>query len=313
MTRPKTRINRRCVAFFVTLGLLVLAFAGPLLQLAAYAANDELHSHAFLIPVVTLYCLYVNRRQWPTTFRTDALPAIALAGIGLLALAALRIGLHSGLVFTEVDHLALTTFGFVTLLLAAVAATLGRDFLRAALFPLLFLYFLMPMPTLVNHWFTVSLQHTTAFVLPSLFHISGTPVARTGTIFMLPGLTLEVAEECSGIRSSLVLLITGLLSGYFVLNSRTNRTVLALAFFPIGVLRNAARILFVALMTLHVDPGIIDGPLHHSGGPPFFVLSLVPLFLLLWLMRLGERRSRAARYTTDKAKPDTRKTKENIE
>jgi len=35
---------------------------------------------------------------------------------------------------------------------------------------------------------------------------------------------------------------------------------------------------------------MIDSPIHHSGGPLFFVLSLVPFFLLLIWLRRSERR-----------------------
>ena len=34
---------------------------------------------------------------------------------------------------------------------------------------------------------------------------------------------------------------------------------------------------------------MIDSPIHHRGGPLFFALSLVPLFLLLWWLRRQEQ------------------------
>mgnify|MGYP003908365983 CR=1 FL=1 len=40
---------------------------------------------------------------------------------------------------------------------------------------------------------------------------------RDGLVFKLPGIEMQVAQECSGIRSSLVLFITGLVAGAFTL------------------------------------------------------------------------------------------------
>jgi len=117
------------------------------------------------------------------------------------------------------------------------------------------------------------------------------PVLRDDLSFQLPGLRIFVAEECSGIRSTLVLFITSVLGSYLFLQRRWTRLVFVLAVFPIGVFRNALRITTISWLTVNVDPGIIDSALHHRGGPIFFVISLIPLFGLLWWLRRIERRS----------------------
>src|SRR5436190_22517396 len=114
---------------------------------------------------------------------------------------------------------------------------------------------------------------------------------------MLPGLPIAVAEECSGIRSTLVLFITSLLAGHLFLRSRWRKSVLALAIVPIGILRNGFRILVISWTTIYVNRGIIDGPLHHKGGPLFFVLSLALLFGLLIMLRRSEQRGTRSRQT----------------
>jgi len=58
---------------------------------------------------------------------------------------------------------------------------------------------------------------------------------------------------------------------------------------PLGIVRNAFRILVIGLLCVHVGPHMIDSLIHRRGGPFFFVLSLVPLFLLLWWLRRRER------------------------
>jgi len=105
----------------------------------------------------------------------------------------------------------------------------------------------------------------------------------------MPGIVLEVAQECSGIRSSWVLFITSLLASYLFLQSAWRRTFLVLFVLPLGVIRNAFRILVIALLCVHIGPEMINSAVHRRGGPLFFALSLIPLFILMWWLRRGDR------------------------
>jgi hypothetical protein len=42
------------------------------------------------------------------------------------------------------------------------------------------------------------------------------------------------------------------------------------------------------MLCVHIGPGMINSIIHRRGGPIFFALSLIPLFLLLWWLRRGE-------------------------
>jgi exosortase/archaeosortase family protein len=120
--------------------------------------------------------------------------------------------------------------------------------------------------------------------------VSDVPVMREGDLaFRLPGITLQVAPECSGIHSTMVLFITSLVAGHFFLHSPWKRTVLCLAVIPLALLRNGFRIFVLGELCMHIGPEMIDSPIHHHGGPLFFVLSLLPFFLLLYLLKKSER------------------------
>ena len=99
-----------------------------------------------------------------------------------------------------------------------------------------------------------------------------------------------MAQECSGIRSSVALFIAGLLASHLFLRTRWRRVLLVLFVIPLGILRNGFRILVIGLLCVHVGPHMIDSSIHHRGGPIFFALSLIPLYLLLWWLRSQEQR-----------------------
>jgi exosortase/archaeosortase family protein len=80
-------------------------------------------------------------------------------------------------------------------------------------------------------------------------------------------------------------------ASHLFLTSPWRRIVLVAFVIPLGIVRNAIRILTIGLLCVHVGPHMIDSAVHKHGGPFFFALSLVPLFLLMWWLWRQERRS----------------------
>ena len=148
---------------------------------------------------------------------------------------------------------------------------------------------MVPLPDGVTDWLETASKLASAEAAALFFSITGTPVLRDGTVFQMPGIVIQVAQECSGIRSSWVLFITSLLASNLFLRSPWRRVVLVSLVIPLAILRNGFRILVIGLLCVHVGPQMIHSVIHHQGGPIFFALSLIPLFLLLWWLRRGER------------------------
>jgi exosortase/archaeosortase family protein len=114
-------------------------------------------------------------------------------------------------------------------------------------------------------------------------------VFRQDLVFQLPGMTLQIAPECSGIRSSIVLFITSLVAGHLFLRSPWKRATLTLAVIPLALLRNGFRVFVIGELCVHVGPHMIDSPIHHHGGPIFFALSLIPFSLLTFYLVKSDR------------------------
>jgi exosortase C (VPDSG-CTERM-specific) len=160
--------------------------------------------------------------------------------------------------------------------------------MRSLAFPFFLLLFMVPFPAALREAVVAALQQGSATVADWLFTCTGTPFWRQGLLFGLPDITLEVAPECSGIHSTLVLLITSLVAGQLILRRTWKRWVLCLAVIPLALLRNGFRVFVLGQLCIHIGPRMINSPIHHRGGPIFFVLSLVPFFLLLYILRKGE-------------------------
>ena len=273
--------------------LLLVAFGRPLFGLANYAAHSSLHSYILLIPFVFGYLLYLRRDQLPKERVADLpLGILALAG-GLGVFLFAHWLAFAGRAPTDNYYFFLLTISFLCCLAAGGFFFFGRDWMRAAAFPLAYLIFMIPMPDAMADALESASKYASAEVANILFHLSGTPILRAGRVFQLPNITIEVAQECSGIRSSWVLLMTSVLAANLFLKTSWRRIVLLAFIIPLGILRNGFRILVIGLLCVNVGPQMIHSPIHTRGGPVFFVLSLIPLFLLLWWLRKGEIRARS--------------------
>ncbi len=275
--------------FFWFAGLLVLAYSWwVLIPLAGYVLKEELHSHILLIPFVSWYLMNLDRDRWPAAGPGSPMAALlfAVPGAALLALALMRRTGEGA--FSHNDFLAAAVGSFLCFLWAGGFLLLGRKRMAAVAFPAAFLLFMIPLPDATVSTIEHTLVAATSEVVDFFFMLTGVSYLRDANVFQLAGITLQVAQECSGIRSSWVLFITSLLASYLFLRNPWHRGLLVALVIPLGILRNGFRILVLAQLCIHRGPHMIDSDLHHRGGPIFFALSLIPLFFLLWWFRRME-------------------------
>jgi exosortase C (VPDSG-CTERM-specific) len=273
--------------------VVIAAFNQNLVTLMRYAVGSDLYSYILLVPFVSGYLLWIRRHQFAKNYTTN----FGLAGVCFIAAVVLLVfSLASQNAAPEAnkpERLALVTLSFLCCVAGGGFFFFGWHWMRSAAFPLVYLIFMVPMPDSMRDAFELASKSASAEVANLFFYLSGTPFLRQGPIFQLPNITIEVAQECSGIRSSLVLFMTSMLAANLFLKNSWRRAVLVAFVIPLGILRNGFRILVIGLLCANLGPQMIHSPIHTRGGPLFFALSMVPfLLLLLWLHR-GEARLRA--------------------
>ena len=276
----------KVLALFVV--FLVACFARPLYELCRFAGHSELFSHIFLIPFISFYAAWLKRDQLVRSPRPAGFPALICFALGLIVLLIHFLSPRFGFAALRGDSLTWMTLSFLLFVFAAGCFCLGKENLHTFAFPLAFLVFIVPLPTFLVECIETFLQQTSAATAQVLFAMTGLPVFRQGLVLQLPGIRLEVAPECSGIHSTLVLFITSVVAGQLFLQATWKRVLLASVVLPLGILRNAIRICTIGNLCVHVGPEMIDAPIHRRGGPVFFLISLVPLFLLLYFLRASE-------------------------
>jgi len=269
-------LTRQHVIFCGFALLIALLNIEKLWALAQLALVNPTVSHVVGVPFVALVLIYGNRDIIFSAVRPAPLMGGCLAVAGL-ALSILGHNLPTTTLTVAMAGVALAWAGVFVMAYGLMSA-------RAALFPLAFLVFMIPIPTVVVDGATQFLKHGSSEAVAGLFTLTGTPFHRQGFVFSLPSFVIEIADECSGIRSSIALLLTSLLAGHQFLQKPWTKIALVLLILPIAVIKNAIRIVALSLLAMHVDPSFLTGQLHHEGGFVFFLLALgllAPLFVLL--------------------------------
>ena len=187
-------------------------------------------------------------------------------------------------------RLPLAMFAIVLVWMAAFILCYGTRSFRIALIPLCCLFLMTPAPPAWMDQVTVGLQHASAATSFAILRMAEVPVFKQGMIFVLPGVTVEVAQECSGIRSCLVFMLVAIVASRVCLGSVWTRWILIASMVPIAIFKNAVRIVVISTLSAYVDPGYLHGQLHHEGGVVFSLVGIAIFVPLLFMLQGLENR-----------------------
>jgi exosortase len=213
-----------------------------------------------------------------------------IAGIGAILLGlAIYWTANRGLVPLHGDEsLSASAVAILLIWVGGFLSSYGVTAAREAAFPLFFLLLMIPLPDRFLNWTVELLQRGSTEVSYLLFNLVGVPALKQGFVITVPGISIEVAAECSGIRSSLALLITCLLAAHLYLRTPWKIAVFILLVLPLSIIKNGIRIVTLTLLSLYVDPGFLTGSLHREGGFVFFLLALLLLFPVFLALEKSE-------------------------
>jgi exosortase len=281
--------SRRHAMFVAFIVISSLAFYKTLSAVIRYSlASSDSSSHIVLIPIISFFLLYLERQRIFSITRTSVASGASLALLGVLLYWLVNRGS-----FPQEGNwrLCLETLCVVSVWITGFLLCYGFVALRAAAFPLLFLLLMVPLPDVILDRAIYALQSGSTEISYLIFRLVGTPVSRHGFLLSVPGVTIEVAKECSSIRSSIALFITCLLAAHLYLRTAWKKFVFVVLGLLLSVVKNGIRITTLTLLSVYVDRGFLYGRLHRQGGFVFFLLALLILLpVFLWMEKSDKRR-----------------------
>ncbi len=277
-----------CVAFVLLWLLSTALLWRPFAATLSLALADSEFTHILLILPVSVALAFSEWRSAQPTISWGLWTGLSLGAAGALIALSARWWLGQS---TPDVRLSVTMVALIILWIAAFALCFGIRAVRPMLFVLGFLFWMVPLPSFLLTRIIHSLQRGSAFAAWLLFSALNVPVSHQGVILSIPGLNIEVAQECSSMRSSMMLMVTTMVLAHLLLRTAWRKALVVAMAIPISVAKNGLRIFTLGILTTRVDPSFLNGRLHHEGGGIFFLIALVLILLLVWVLRRGEEDS----------------------
>lgn len=260
-----------------------------LISTFALAFRDDQYTHILLILPVSLALIFLD---WQPLEPSSGSGVSVGSGLMIAAILLFLLAKVEAPPLQPDDRLALSMLAFVLWVMGAFIFAFGTRAFQKALFPLCFLLWMVPLPQFLLNPIVRMLQAGSAASAHLLFAAIGVPVAQDGTQVTIPGLTMEVAQECSSIRSSLMLVVTTMVVAQVLLRTAWRKAIVVAVAIPLSVAKNGLRIFVLGMLATRVDRSFMTGKLHHQGGILYFLIALAFIFLLIWIARRGEDKSR---------------------
>ena len=285
LSGTQERNSWRWLVYGLWIAVSLALFARPLGCLIHFALQNDDTSYVLLIPAISALVIYLERQVVFHRLSSDLPSAVFLFFIAAFFYAWTT---WSGPNWGLTSNLAGYMLALVPLWISGFALFFGRPALQAARFSLFFLFLTAPLPEFLLNRVILVLQKGSAEITAALFDLIGVPFLREGFVFHLASVNIEVAHECSGIRSSMALLILALLVAHFRLKSFWKKALFVACGLFTMILKNGIRIATLTLLAMYVDPSFLTGRLHRQGGIVFFLLGLLFLLPVLLLLQRSE-------------------------
>jgi len=256
------------------IALLLLIIYSPTISwlMDRWSAHDSYYSHGFLVPLVSLYVLWIKRAKLSKMRLKPAAWGVWLILGGLLlhlASALLRVYFTSA-------------FSMIPVIAGLVVYFCGVAVFRETLFAILFLAFMMPLPLVTIVGITFKMKMFAAYWANKVINAMGIRAVLDGSVIKMRTTHVIVEDVCSGLRSLISLLALGTIIAY--LSSKLTRLKKVIVFFAAGVmaiLANIVRIVFMAVTSEVWGANFTQGPLHTLSGLLVFVVAFIGLMIVV--------------------------------
>lgn len=252
--------------FLISVVILGLVFFNTIDSMVQIWLRSETFTHGFLILPISLYLVWLNKKPLSLLVPASqfwALPLIAIVSFGWLM--ASMVGVQ-----------VVEQWAFVTLLILFVLLIFGWAVVKQLLFPLLYLYFMVPF----GEQFIQPMMNMTAGFVIKAIELTGIPIYSEGTFFTLPSGSWSVVEGCSGVRYLIASIALGTLYAYMTYTSYIKRSVFILASILFPIVANWLRAFMIVMLGHFSDMKLATGVDHIIYGWVFFGIVL---FIMFWV------------------------------
>ena len=252
-------------------GLLGATFYDTFLWLLdRWGYHGSYYSHGYLVAPLAAYLLWRKREALSRCRYVPSGLGVPLICLGLfvhLVGGLWRIKFTSGL-------------SMIVVLWGTTLALYGKEVGRKALFPILFLAWMVPVPMAAVAHLSLRMKLFAARCAMEVMEFMSVVAVQDGSRIQFQNGSIVVGDVCSGLRSLIALLAFGALFGYVCSGTRTKRLILFASSVPFALIANICRILILCLVTYFWSSEAATGWVHDGTGVLIFAIAFVLLFSL---------------------------------
>lgn len=237
------------------------------------------YGHAPFILPLALFIVWLKRKQL-ATIAQNSQPNFYIPGFVLI--------IFSSFLFTfgwRWDYLLIQTISLIPLLAGLISFLYGPKMIRPLIFPILYLFLLVPPPIGILDSITLPMRHFASAATEVILQIFQYPVSRTGLLLYLGDHEIFLGAPCSGFRSLITMFSLGLIYVYFNKGAWTKNLILILAIIPLALIGNIIRVIAICLLTYYFGEKVGQGFLHDFSGMLVFLIMIIGLMGLEKLIR----------------------------
>ena len=225
---------------------------------------DSYYTHGFLVPFVSLYFAYRQRET------LKAMPIRPSAwGIVWIVVASLMLLIGDFLGFRVFGHLSL-----IPMLIGVLLVFAGSAITMRLWFPILFLFFMIPIPPSLTQSIALQLKLVAAECAVRMANVITLPMVREGSYIYFGTDRLLVGDVCGGLRSLIALLALGALAAYISPTKAWARIAILMFAAPIAVAANIVRIFFLCVVGYFYGSEIAGGKVHDYSGFLIYAVAI---------------------------------------
>lgn len=231
-------------------------------------AKDSYYSHGVLVPFVSSYLIWLKRKELASISPQSSPWGMWLIVSGVL--------LHVVSSILRVYFSSL--FSLLLVIVGVILCLYGKKVLRVVLFPVLFLFFMMPLPLIAVVYISFKMKLFAAEISRVVLQNMGFMAVREGSIIRMPHAAVIVDDVCSGLRSLISLIALSSVFAYWMKGSTAKKLCVVFSAVPIAIATNVCRIVFLSFVGEVWGPQYVPGFIHDLSGFLVFALAFGMLY-----------------------------------
>jgi exosortase len=257
------------IKFLILAAVLGSVYYPDLYSMSLIWADKKEYSHGFLVPLISAYVIWTKRQEL-----RDAIVIPEWKGLAVLI---------TGVFLYIAGNVAFEPFvrqvSFIVTIIGLIYLLLGKEMLRGLLFPVGYLFFMIPLPYIVMNSIAIRLRLIDATVTYKVLHSLGMPIFQDGATLELPNISLSVADLCTGILSVVAIITLSVFYAYMTQRHFISRMTLVFIAIPVAVVSNMFRLIMTVGLVYFYGQRALSSAIHEFHGTANFLIDVALLVL----------------------------------